>query len=65
MTTELTPKYGDKCNVMHDGQLCEAVVWHVDNHLMVFCVTYWHPETGREAQMTNIPFSKFRKITTT
>lgn len=47
--------------VLHDGYFCDAEVWFVDTERQTFSVKYWNPETGYEAHMLNIPFSKFRK----
>lgn len=55
-----TPKPNDKCFIMFDGKLIPAIVKDANNAMKQFNAEFSHPDTGKSANMDNIPFERFR-----
>lgn len=60
--TIMTISLFDKCQVMQDGILCDAVVIGYHYGKQEFDVDYISPDTGKVAQMRNISFANFRPV---
>lgn len=56
------PFISAQCIVLDESRKCYATVTAVDEDSATFCVNYQNPDTGKIADMTNIPFSKFRIV---